>query len=192
MAITALFVGAIALAQDYDYDKEITRVVAECDISVNPTVLQIGQTTAFVIEGYMYPVGTLDASNGINPDGTPEFPDQIIGHWTCQGWGGLARSPAQANPIVAGSATKQTFEFDLENFGNDMLITQGFEIRNVGPINTRAVVGGTGAFSDNEGLVQLQDIVGINAVGGPNYRQTIVKVVRIIFKNKNGEAAEQE
>lgn len=40
----------------------------------------------FITEGYLYPVGTLNGSNGVNPDGSPEFPNKVIGHWVCRGW----------------------------------------------------------------------------------------------------------
>ena len=40
----------------------------------------------FITEGYLYPAGTLNGTNGVNPDGTPEFPDKVIGRWNCRGW----------------------------------------------------------------------------------------------------------
>src|SRR5262249_3667893 len=33
----------------------------------------------FVTEGYIYPAGTLNGTNGVNPDGSPEFPNKVIG-----------------------------------------------------------------------------------------------------------------
>ena len=32
----------------------------------------------FVTQGYVYPAGTLTETTGVNPDGTPEFPDRVI------------------------------------------------------------------------------------------------------------------
>ena len=40
---------------------------------------------AFVTGGYLYPEGTLGDSDGVNPDGSPEFPDRVIGRWFCRG-----------------------------------------------------------------------------------------------------------
>ena len=37
----------------------------------------------FLTPGYIYPAGTLTDSNGVNPDGSPEFPEKVIGEWTC-------------------------------------------------------------------------------------------------------------
>ncbi len=42
--------------------------------------------TPFLTLGYIYPEGTLTDSNGVLPDGSPEFPDKVLGQWTCWGW----------------------------------------------------------------------------------------------------------
>jgi len=39
----------------------------------------------FITEGYIYPAGTLTGPNGANPDGSPEFPNRVIGRWVCRG-----------------------------------------------------------------------------------------------------------
>lgn len=40
----------------------------------------------FVTQGYIYPPGTLGPSNGVLATGEPEFPELVIGEWTCRGW----------------------------------------------------------------------------------------------------------
>jgi hypothetical protein len=50
----------------------------------------------FVVQGVIYPKGTLDpvctpkpgkgAYGGLLPDGAPESPDQVISRWYCPGW----------------------------------------------------------------------------------------------------------
>jgi hypothetical protein len=45
-----------------------------------------GYGTSFITHGYIYPAGTLSESNGVNADGSPEFPDQVLGEWVCRGW----------------------------------------------------------------------------------------------------------
>ncbi len=45
-----------------------------------------GYGSAFVTQGYVYPVGTLNGSNGVLDNGEPEFPEQVLGTWTCYGW----------------------------------------------------------------------------------------------------------
>lgn len=41
----------------------------------------------FVARGYVYPAGTLSAAGGVRPDGSPEFPDRVLGAWAAYGWG---------------------------------------------------------------------------------------------------------
>ena len=41
---------------------------------------------AFITRGYIYPAGTLTESNGTLEDGSPEFPDLVLGEWVCRGW----------------------------------------------------------------------------------------------------------
>lgn len=41
---------------------------------------------SFVTQGYIYPAGTLNGSNGVNLDGSPEFPALVQGRWVCRGW----------------------------------------------------------------------------------------------------------
>lgn len=36
--------------------------------------------------GYLYPAGTLDGMNGVNADGTVQFPAQVIGEWLHRRW----------------------------------------------------------------------------------------------------------
>src|SRR5262245_48598368 len=42
--------------------------------------------SAFVTQGYIYPAGTLDGTNGVLETGEPEFPDLVIGTWYCYGY----------------------------------------------------------------------------------------------------------
>ena len=40
--------------------------------------------TPFVVQGYLYPEGTLEKvglTNGVNEDGSPQLPDEVIGHF---------------------------------------------------------------------------------------------------------------
>src|SRR3954451_19648445 len=40
----------------------------------------------YITQGYIYPEGTLNGSNGVLADGSPEFPDKVLGQWSCYGW----------------------------------------------------------------------------------------------------------
>jgi hypothetical protein len=128
----------------------------------------------FVISGYIYPAGTLTDSNGVLPEGGPEFPELIIGIWTCRGWV-LTERPTHIN-----QTTTTTFEFNLEivpvphradRYGLDMVHTVGLEwtIGDVNaPVLQRAVIGGTGKFDREKGTCD-QHVLGINASGAFNF-----------------------
>src|SRR5690606_21660872 len=93
--------------------------------------------SAFVTQGYIYPVGTLNGSNGVLANGEPEFPDLVLGDWTCYGW------------MVGDGARTETGEWVIStqvykfNDGST-LITDGFEIVDFDVPVTRAITGGTG------------------------------------------------
>ncbi len=122
----------------------------------------------FVTGGYLYPAGTLTCGeedgglvcNGVNEDGTPEFPDEVIGTWTCRGWhvgnGAITESGAWV-------ATSQIFSFtpDIANeYGASTITSDGFESPEAKEVR-RAVTGGTGPFVSVAGE-QLQSFMGWN------------------------------
>lgn len=121
---------------------------------------------AFVTQGYIYPIGTLDETNGVLEDGSPEFPYQVIGEWTC--WGYFVGDGADTTE-GAWVVTTQVFEFDAVTTGQNTIITTGFETpAGAGPA-IRAVTGGTGVWAGASGdLVQVT--LGHNASDGVNAR----------------------
>ncbi|WP_371226934.1 hypothetical protein [Roseovarius sp. 2305UL8-3] len=97
----------------------------------------------FITQGYIYEDGTLDSGvEGTLPDGSPAFPDKVIGTWTCDGYfvGDGARTETGAIVI-----TRQVFQFE----NGDILINQGAELIDTNVEAPRVITGGTGAF---EGL----------------------------------------
>ncbi len=100
---------------------------------------------AFVTQGYIYEDGTLDGgAEGTRADGSPAFPDKVIGRWTCDGYfvGDGARTKTGAMVI-----TRQVFEFE----NGDILINQGAELADIGVEAPRAITGGTGSFANITG-----------------------------------------
>jgi hypothetical protein len=129
--------------------------------------------TPFVIEGYVYPGGTLDIHgdlSGVLPDGSPEFPELVLGHWTCSGWHLLDGSATSGVVVV----TRQTFDFDLEHPGRDMVVTEGIELADEGVPFERVIVGGSGRFNGLGGQM-TQVMVGgdFNPSGGFNTTYTL-------------------
>lgn len=118
----------------------------------------------FVTEGYIYESGTLTCADAVcdgvvyNEAGvpSPEFPDAVLGTWTCYGV-----HTEDAATTTTGSLAATTQIFVLDAAGEDTIVTSGFEYMDVGLPISRAVVGGTGAYADADG-VQQQTLLGFN------------------------------
>lgn len=96
----------------------------------------------FITQGYVYPAGTLDGGvEGTLPDGSPAFPDKVIGTWTCDGYLVGDGMRTETGTIVI---TRQIIQFT----DGDLLITQGPELADVDVSVARAVTGGTGDYAD--------------------------------------------
>src|SRR3712207_7801 len=68
----------------FDVAEDMSRFVF--DKSVTHTDGMPKHGSAFITQGYIYPYGTLNGSNGVLANGKPEFPTKVIGEWTCRGW----------------------------------------------------------------------------------------------------------
>jgi hypothetical protein len=121
--------------------------------------------TAFVTQGYIYPAGTLDCSagtcNGVLEDGSPEFPDLVIGQWTC--WGYVIGDGAHttSGPIAI---TNQLFDLGRDP-GQESLTSLGYERMDNSEPFIRAITGGTGRYYSARGE-QIQTFLGANAING--------------------------
>lgn len=127
----------------------------------------------FVTEGYIYPVGTLDDADGVNADGSPQFPNKVIGRWVCRGWHVGEGAKTVTGPWVV---THQLYDFGAKP-GQSSLMTDGVELVDIGaPIN-RAISGGTGAFAETRGEA-TQTMIGFNQINGVKLRFSIRIVAR--------------
>ena len=124
--------------------------------------------SSFITRGYLYPVGTLNDSNGVNADGSPEFPELVIGEWICQGY--MINDAGHATEGVWVFST-QFFQFSDEP-GAETITTTGYELADVGEAISRAITGGTGKYNDARGESQ-QTLLGLNASEGVNLRVQI-------------------
>jgi hypothetical protein len=123
---------------------------------------------AYITQGYIYPAGTLTASNGVNPDGSPEFPDRVLGEWTCRGWHVGDGAHTETGPWVV---TTQLYNFGRE-WGDATLITDGYSLADVDVAIERAVTGGTGRYAGARGE-QRETMLGFNASNGINFRAEV-------------------
>src|SRR5262245_13260595 len=128
----------------------------------------------FITEGYIYPFGTLSATNGVNADGSPEFPDKVIGRWVCRGWHTGEGAKTQTGPWVV---THQVYDLGSRR-GQALLTTDGFELVDLNEPIMRAISGGTGPFAQARGEAR-QVMIGFNQLNGVNLRYEI----RVVNRN---------
>jgi hypothetical protein len=122
--------------------------------------------TTFIVNGVIYPAGTFEkhgASSGVLADGSPEFPDLVIGTWTCRGWFSVDLLNTTTG---AFAATTQFFDF-RERLGREAYFTEGFEPADVGNPLLRAIIGGIGSLAHVRGQ-HVQTAVGFNPTMAPN------------------------
>jgi hypothetical protein len=153
-------------APDFSID-----VAADCNRYIE-NAAQPGMGPSFIQEGVIYRPGTLAAhcpngnGCGIRPDGTPEFPDAVIGKWRC--WGSFVESKHGGPPLYS----TQVYELSLTEgdpaAGESTLVSHGPEWGNVDVSFRRAIAGGYGHFKDADGEV-AQTRIGINQTQCENY-----------------------
>jgi hypothetical protein len=167
-AVATVSWGSVAQAKqpeviEVDIAEDMYRFIFDQDVAYEDGFPADG--SSFITRGYLYPVGTLNDSNGVNPDGSPEFPDLVIGEWICQGY--MINDAGHATEGVWVFST-QFFQFGDEP-GAETIATLGYELADVGETISRAITGGTGKYDDARGESQ-QTLLGLNASEGVNIR----------------------
>lgn len=119
----------------------------------------------FIIQGYIYPAGTLDDANGVLETGEPQFPNEVLGEWTCYGYFVGDGAHTEKGTWVI---TKQIYEFD-DGAAEGMFVSEGPELADRDQPFRRAVTGGTGDYATFEGELQ-QTFLGFHEHGGPQMR----------------------
>lgn len=157
-AIALLAAGSTyALAGDtpmsFDVAEDVTRFVFASAPVFDDGMPAYGN--AFITQGYIYEDGTLDSGvEGTLADGSPAFPDKVIGRWTCDGYFVGDGMRTQTGAVVI---TRQVFEFE----NGDILINQGAELVDVDVEAPRVITGGTGAFAGLSGEMR-QTLLGMS------------------------------
>lgn len=139
-----------------------SRFVIDPDVIDDEGLPQRGND--FVTEGYVYEAGTLTCTDGVcdgvvyDADGTPspEFPDRLIGTWTCWGTHTEDAATTTSGTIVA---TTQQYDFG-DQPGDESIVTVGYERVDDVSID-RAIVGGTGRPGIARGTA-TQSLGGLN------------------------------
>ncbi len=146
-----------------DVAENATRFAFDSSITYEDGMPAYG--TSFVTEGYIYPVDTLNGSNGVLEDGSPEFPELVLGEWTCFGTFVGEGMYTEAGEVVI---TNQVFVFYGED-GNSTIVSTGFELIDIGVQVERAITGGTGMYDGMTGT-QSQQLLGFTEQMGVNLR----------------------
>ena len=124
----------------------------------------------YISQGYIYPDGTLSAeADGVNADGSPEFPDKVLGQWSCYGWYFGDGAHATDGPWVLST---QLYQFGSA-WGEATLVSEGYVLANTGGTVSRAITGGTGPFANVRGEM-LDTNLGFNETEGGNARYEVV------------------
>lgn len=135
-------------------------IIPSTGLVQQPEALGPNRGTTFIVDGKVFPGGTLHTGAGIDD------PNEAgsIGDWSCKGF-----FTTDLGTADVGFDTTQRFEFD----GNDQIWTEGLEagLGKIGVVTHRTILGGTGRFKGAAGEV-IQEALGTNVGGTPNIRLT--------------------
>jgi len=166
-ALTALLITITCSYRVWaDNDKDTFTIDVACDArtyrqnNVDPSASGSNRGDTFIVQGKIYPGGTIPKGNGVF---SPDNPGSI-GTWICRGaW--MVSSSELASGASPAFDTTQIYLLPDES---KQLFSEGLE----GPLPTlRVVTGGTGAAFGLRGQVK-QELLGTNSTGLFNLRFT--------------------
>ncbi len=177
----SLFVFSLAYADDHGkhkskYDVKHSNKTVRFDIAENGSRFSFDAEPVdenglpayggeFITQGYLYPYGFLDTHSGVNEDGSPAYPNEVLGRWVCRGW-----HIGEGATTVTGPWVVTTQIFDLkEQYGKQTIITEGYELSDINEPIDRAITGGTGKYKNSKGA-STQKLLGFNSSQGVNVR----------------------
>jgi hypothetical protein len=114
--------------------------------------------TTFIVDGKIYPGGTIARGDGFDLDATPG----IGGKWVCRGTYNV-----RLEEFLAGVAPSVSTTWHLLFDARNALMTEGQE----GGTVRRVVLGGTGRYRAFVGEVN-EEVLGFNSTGFENFRFT--------------------
>jgi hypothetical protein len=162
--VSASWGGGEIKTIEFDVSEDMNRFIFDKDVVYEDGMPADG--SSFITRGYLYQPGTLKGDgDGMNADGSPQYPDKVIGEWICQGY--MINEAAHAKGGVWVFST-QFFQFGTTP-GAQTLVSQGYELADVGVAISRAITGGTGQYKDARGEGE-QTMLGLNATEGVNLR----------------------
>ena len=144
-------------------DNAVTYDVA-CDCRTGVNLDGGGRAAPFMIEGKMFPAGTLPSGMATNDPTLSVNGVASIGDWLCRG-----QTTFPSPPAIAPAYSSVPFAFNTQYYIlNDgrALTTEGYDLPSGGVLSITGGIGGfSGAAGDTQGT-----ILGTNATGCPNFR----------------------
>jgi hypothetical protein len=127
----------------------------------------------FIIQGKIFPAGTLPSGTASNDPTQPVNGVAPIGNWICRGQNSFPFPPAIAAAYSSTPAAFNTQYFILND--GRALTAEGYDVLPVG--ERLSVTGGIGGFSGASGFIE-EGPFGTNATGCPNFRAKVKGRIR--------------
>jgi len=148
-------------------DTNVLNVDVACDCRTGATLDGEVRAAPFMIQGKIFPAGTLPSGNATNDPTMPVNGISSIGDWICRG-----QVQGTYPPAIASAYNLTPFALNTQYFIlNDgrALTAEGYDLPTGGLLSLTGGIGGfTGANGDIQGT-----IFGTNATGCPNFRARI-------------------
>jgi hypothetical protein len=127
----------------------------------------------FVTQGSQYPEGYRSQHAGVLNDGSPADPKAVIGEWTCRGWFIGDGLHTERGTVVASTQIYDFYESpgyrEGQQSSRSTVITNGYEVVDLGVPVRRAITGGTGEHAGARGEM-AQTLLGMNPSQGVDLR----------------------
>jgi len=162
--LAGLAVFGLPAVMKADDDSTTFSFDVACDCRTGATLDGGVRASPFMIQGKIFPVGTLPSGTATNDPTQPAHGVASVGDWICRGQVQGAYPPAIAGAYGSTPFALNTQYFILNRGG--ALTAEGYDLPSGGLLS---VTGGIGAFSGASGDIQ-GTILGTNASGCPNFR----------------------
>jgi hypothetical protein len=157
--LAELLAAAQAASDSITYD-----VACDCRTG-SPGFLAGTREDVFIVNGKIFPAGTLPAGTASNDPTQPVNGVAPIGNWMCRGQVAVP-FPAAVAPAYASAPFFLNTQYFILNDGRALTV-EGYNIQPEGEL--LSITGGIGGFSGAAGFL-VEGPVGTNATGCPNFR----------------------
>ena len=149
-------------------DDDVPTFDVACDCRTGATLDGGVRGAPFIIQGKMFPAGTLPSGTASNDPTQPVNGVGSIGNWICRGQVAGTLPPAISSAYASTPFAYNT-QYYILNDGR-ALTAEGYDLPTGGV--GLSVTGGIGGFSGAAGHIQVNGL-GTNATGCPNFRANV-------------------